>query len=170
MAEYIIEESGMHFIADNVFHIEKSALYAHIGKGVKSVEFVHIKDTKLMFVEAKTTLPNPENSSSPEKYNEEIADICDKFIHSLNLYSSVKTGVAEEELPDVFNAQDKIQLVFVLVIRNHKIEWCRPIQMELLQKLPSYLKKIWKPKVYVINYDTAIERQIAAASQDGPVG
>jgi hypothetical protein len=170
MAEYIIEESGMRFITDNAFHIEKSALYTRVGEGVKSVEFIRIKNTNLMFMEAKTTLPNPENSSSPEKYNEEIADICDKFIHSLNLYSSVKTGVAEEELPDVFNAQDKIQLVFVLVIRNHKIEWCRQIQMELLQKLPSYLKKIWKPKVYVINCNTAIKWQIVAASQDGPVG
>jgi hypothetical protein len=166
MAENIIEESGMRFIADNVFHIEKSELYARIDEGVKSVEFIRIKDTKLMFVEAKTTLPNPQNPSSSEKYNGEIADICDKFIHSLNLYASVKAGVAAEILLDVFNTQDKVRLVFVLVIKEHKIEWCRPVKTKLLQELPLYLKKIWKPEVYVINYDTAIERQIAAASQD----
>jgi hypothetical protein len=120
-------------------------------------------------VEAKTTLPNPQNSSLPgnlTKYNEEIADIRDKFIHSLNLYSSVKAGVAEEKLHDAFNARDKIRLVFVLVIKKHEIGWCEPIQTKLLQELPSYLKKIWKPEVYVINCNTAIKRQIVAVSQD----
>jgi hypothetical protein len=168
MTDYI-KESGMYFISDNSFHIEKSPLYTNIGKGVKSVEFIRIKDTKLVFVEAKTTFPNPQNSSlsgNLVKYNEEIADIRNKLIHSLNLYSSVKAGVAEEKLPDAFNAQDKIQIVFVLVIKKHKIGWCKPIKTKLLQELPSYLKKIWKPEVYVINSDGAVKWQLAAASQD----
>jgi hypothetical protein len=167
MAEYIAE-SGMRFISDNTFHIEKSALYTNIDDGVKSVEFIRLKDTNLIFLEAKTSFPNPDSSTPGNlaRYNEEITDICDKFIHSLNLYSSVKAGVAEEKLPDVFNAQDKVRLVFVLVVRSHKIEWCIPVRKKLLKKLPPYLKKIWKPKVYVINCAEAVKRQLVAVNRD----
>jgi hypothetical protein len=161
-----ILESGINFISDNVFHIEKSPLHTNVGKGIKSVEFIRIKDKNLLFVEAKTTFPNPDNPSHENllRYEEEIMDICDKFIHSLNLYSSVKVGTAEEELPSVFNTQDKIQLVFILVIRNHELKWCRPVKTKLMQTLPSYLKAIWKFNVYVINHDAAIKRQIAVES------
>jgi hypothetical protein len=33
----IITESGMDFVADNIFHIEKSPLYTQIGSGVRSL-------------------------------------------------------------------------------------------------------------------------------------
>ena len=83
--------------------IEESAAYASIGGCVKSVEFIRAIDDKLVFVEAKTTFPNPDNPSAgnDERFQAEINYVCDKFIHSLNLYSSIRVGVNEETLADV---------------------------------------------------------------------
>jgi hypothetical protein len=49
-----IIESGMQFVSENVFHIEKSQQYATLGGSVRTVEFVRAMDDKLLFVEAKS--------------------------------------------------------------------------------------------------------------------
>jgi hypothetical protein len=56
-----IVESGMQFASDNVFHIEKSPQYAAFGGSVRTVEFIRAMDDKLLFVEAKSSFPNPHN-------------------------------------------------------------------------------------------------------------
>ena len=158
----IITESGMDFITENAFYIEKSELYTNLGDGVKSIEFVRIKDSKLLFVEAKTTFPNPNNPNMANlaRYQSEIEDIRDKFIHSLNLLSSVEVGVAKKELGEDFALPKKVMLEFYLVIKKHESEWCKDIEKTLMAVFPPYFKKIWKPVIYVINQETAIKRDI----------
>lgn len=165
MVNLIKNQSGMDFIADNTFHIEKSAIYTNIGEGIKSVEFIRAKEDKLLFVEAKTTLPNPDNPSAEnyKRFQEEINDICDKFIHSLNLYASVIIGVNEETFANDFAPPETISLVFMLVVKNHESSWCKKIKSKLISMLPSYLKKIWKPEVYVLNHETAIKQNLTIA-------
>jgi len=165
-----ITESGMDFVSENTFQIEKSAAYKNSGKGIRSVEFVRVKEDKLLFVEAKTKFPNPNpdpNNPSEEngeeklkRFQSEINNICDKFIHSLNLFSSVKVGVTEDTFPDDFVLPDRVSLVFVLVVKNHELNYCKPIKQKLMEILPSYLKKIWKPEVYVINHKTATKQEL----------
>ena len=53
-----ISESGMEFVSDNAFYIEKSDLYTKLGDGVRSVEFIRIKGDKLLFVEAVRIRPS----------------------------------------------------------------------------------------------------------------
>jgi len=158
----VITESGMDFINENTFQIEKSAVYKNSGKGIRSVEFVRVKENKLLFVEAKASLPNPDNSSKENlgEFQEQIKEICDKFIHSLNLFSSVKVGVVEETFPDDFTLPDKVSLVFLLVVRDYKFDWCKPTKEKLIATLPSYLKKIWRPTVFVINHKTATKKNL----------
>jgi len=154
----VITESGMDFIADNSFHIEKSSIYTELSKQrIRSVEFVRAKDDKILFVEAKTTFPNPNNpnTENPEKFQSGINEICDKFIHSLNLFSAVKVGVAENSFPADFVTPEKASMAFILVIKNHELKWCRKIKAALTAALPSFLKKIWKPEIYVINQNVA---------------
>jgi hypothetical protein len=154
----IIRESGMDFIADNAFHIEKSPLYKNIGGGVKSVEFVRaMKNNKLIFVEAKTAFPNPKNPSegSLPGFRREVDEICKKFAHSLNLYSSVEVGAAEEKFPKSYAPPSRVSLIFVLVIKNHRLEWCKRIVSKLNEVMPPYIKAIWKPKILVINQEMA---------------
>jgi hypothetical protein len=66
----------------------------------------------------------------------------------------------------LFTEPGKVLLAFVLVVRNHKQEWCRPIKRTIEQALPVYLKKIWQPGIYVINHETAIKHGIAAARKN----
>jgi hypothetical protein len=145
--------SGMDFIPNDAYPFEESRAYSEIGGGIRTVEFVRVKGDKMIFIEAKSTVANPENKLEP--YQAEINVICDKFIHSLNLLSAVKIGVIEDTLPSAFNTVNKISLLFVLVVRNHKPKWCRPIKRTLEQLLPAHIKKIWQPAVIVINYDEA---------------
>ena len=136
---YIESMSNIRFIANNTFHIEQSAAYSNIGENIKSVEFIRVINVKLLFVEAKTTFPNPVNSSvkNIEKLHEEIDDVCIKFIHSLNLFSAIEIGAKEDMLAKDFILPKKVSLVLVLVLRNHELEWCRKIKPELISALPS---------------------------------
>jgi len=164
----VISESGMDFIADNTFYIEESTLFKNIGDGIKSVEFIRVIDDKLLFVEAKTTFPNPNNPSidNYQKFLSEANDICEKFIHSLNILASVKVCTTEEVFPDDFILPEKVIIVFILVIKNHELKWCKPIKKKIISTLPLYLKKIWKPEIYVINKNMAIKYNLIIANSD----
>ena len=159
----VITESEMDFISNNAFRIEKSALYTSLGKGIKSVEFIRVKEDNLLFIEARTSFPDPNNPTpgNVTSFHSQIDDVCEKFVHSLNLFSSVIIRVAENSLPESFALPEKTSLVFTLVLKNHDLKGCRRIKAQVYTSLPSYLKEIWKPTVYVINHQTAINRNLA---------
>jgi len=160
----IINESGMDFIVDNAFEIEKSKIYKELGEGIKSVEFVRVIDDMLLFVEAKTTFPNPNNPSEnePNKFLDEVEDICDKFIHSLNLYLSIEVGVAENVQECEISKPDNVTILLVLIIKKHQLDWCKPVRIELDRVLPPYFKKIWKPRILVVNHEEAVNLSLVA--------
>ena len=153
----VITQSGMKFAANNAFHIEESLLYKSAGDGVRTVEFIRVMENRLLFVEAKTTFANPNNPAEGNysRFQSEIDQICEKLIHSLNMYSSVKVGATDKPFPEKFVPPEKVSIVFVLVIKNHENEWCKPVYAKLVEQLPLYLKKIWKPNVVVMNHETA---------------
>ena len=158
-----ITESGMDFVADNTFRIEHSPLYKNMSDGIRSVEFVRAKGDSLIFVEARTAFPRPDddpNAAERGRFETVVNEICEKFVHSLNLFSTVKVGVAEAELPSDFTLPNRVTLMFVLVIRTHEQEWCRSIETAIVKVLPTYLHKIWKPTVRVLNYNTAVKHQL----------
>ena len=158
----IINESDMNFISENTFRIEKSEVYSSLEDGIKTVEFVRTMGGNLLFVEAKITFPNPKNpdADNVERFNSEIDAICDKFKHSLNLFSAVEIGVLHDAAAVEMVLPDNVSLTFLLVIKNHEEVWCKPVEVKLIAGLPDYLKKIWKPTVQVINHQTAIERNL----------
>jgi len=162
----VITASNMDFIMDNTYDIEKSLLYERIrSKGISSVEFARVKSDGLLFVEAKESFPDPTNSSLENvlKYESQIDGVCEKFIHSLNMFSSIVVGVADEQFCTDFILPEKTSIVFVLVIKNYDLKGCRRIKSKLAEKLPSYLKEIWVPQIFVINHQTAIKRELAVA-------
>jgi len=162
-----ITDSGMVFIAENVFHIEKSDVYTKIKDSIKTVEFIRAKDDRLLFVEAKSSFPNPNNSESSVKFQSEIDDICEKFIHSLNLYSSVAIGV-NEQLPPGFNPATNVSLNFVLIFNCFEQKWCVPIQKALTNQLckSKCIAKIWKPTVLVMNQEMASKQRLIIERKD----
>jgi len=161
MCEAIIE-SDMDFISDNAFYIEKSRQYTGLGKGIKSVEFIRIINDSLLFVEAKTSFPNLQNDSTDNRtrFNSQVVEICDKYVHSLNLYYSIYAGITDITFPDGFVPKDKVSIEFVLVIKNHKNEWCRRVKYAIEDALPKYLLKIWRPKIHVLNHENAQKKNL----------
>jgi len=171
MSETIRIESDMKFVADNIFDIEE---YMASGgyDGVKSVEFVRSIGDKLLFVEAKSSFPNPDNpkpnldkgdKTGSQRFDEEITKICDKFIHSLNLYSAVGIGVIEGGFPPEYKPADNVSLQFILVIRDHENSWCINIERALTNRIRESsicMSKIWKPEVIVMNDKIATKHKI----------
>jgi len=171
----IIIESGMNLIADNIFHIEKSPLYKRLDNNIKSVEFIRAKNNKLIFVEAKSSFPNPNNPMSniekgskngAELFRAEIVDICDKFIHSLNLYAAVAVGATDDSFPFNYNPPDKASLQFILIIKSFEKSWCDEIEKALMNLMRNSvcISKIWKPEVFVINDEIATCHGIVSGS------
>jgi hypothetical protein len=164
-------ESGMLFVADNAFHIEKSPQYKKLSHSVKTVEFIRTRGKQLLFVEAKSSFPNPHNQM-PNKtkgnktvqnlFRKEIADICEKFTHSLNLYSAVDIGVTKDRFPSDYIPADKVRLIFILVIKEFEMAWCDVIERALKLHFNESvcMTQIWKPKVMVINNENAVRRNI----------
>jgi hypothetical protein len=173
MNEPIIE-SGMRFVSENVFYMEKSSQYAELGDSVKTVEFVRAMGNKLLFVEAKSSFPKPHkleqnvpngNKTGEETFQDEIADIYDKFYHSLSLYSAIDVGATHDDFPEDYAPAPKLSLSFILVIRGFERSWCDEIERALKQRFRESVSiaKIWKPEVLVMNDETAAKRNITVS-------
>jgi len=154
--------SGMPLVVDDAFLIEDTASYTSLrGGGIKSVEFVRRKGSTLLFVEAKTTFPSP---STGGNFDSESVDIVGKFVHSLNLFAAISMNLYKEDISATeTKTVEKTSVTLVLVVRDHKSEWCKEIKKKFMLLLNSstYITQIWRPEVYVVNYDAAIKRGIA---------
>ncbi len=165
-----IKESGMIFgkyEPQCLYQIENSKLHKGLGTGIKSVEFILLRDTnKIFFIEAKSSSPKAETNAV--RYHEFIDEITDKFIHSFNMFSAWKA----ERLDDAGEAGEKLQAVrmkdistiFILVIRGHRREWLLPLQEELNRKL-RYQRKIWRSSVIVMNDEIAKQYHLILSTQ-----
>ena len=158
-----IHESGVDFgpyREEELFHIEQSKLYQDLGQGLKATEFVLQADNNIIFVEAKTNAPNPENkddsSEKSQKFETFFREVPDKFIDSLGVYTAAllkrypdtsEIGVSLQR-PDLAG----IKIVFALVITNPAAEtdWLSPIKSVLEDRLRRWMK-IWDIDIIVLN-------------------
>lgn len=166
MGEYVVE-SGMKFgpfSPDALIRIESSPQYTKIQQGMHISEFIYYNSEKkrIVSLEAKTTAPNPksENVENPkEKFQNYIREIREKFENSLDLYVNM---AMKEEVPLAFKTinYNQIDILFVLVIKEHEREWLKDVKdaLEKEVRLIHRTNKIWKCKVLVINEDIARNR------------
>ena len=154
------------FAQENSIYIEKSNFRERLGAGVKSVEFVTIRDSKLYFIEAKRSAPNPKNLKSKLNIAEYCQDLLEKAQHSLDLLASKELDFnkdLDEEFPGCFNEKKLVdyKIIFLLVINGHEKEWCSDIQ-EIVQRKLVALRKIWRIDVIVFNDVQAKSRNFIA--------
>lgn len=158
-----IRESGMAFgpyDERDIFEIEKSGLIRSIQPGVKSAEFVLIKNGYLWIVEVKSSSPKPGNQ---EKFDSFIEEIHEKFANTFLVVNAAKIGRHNaSEFPSSFGSMDikKAQYKFFLVIKGHRTEWLPPLQ-DALQMVMNRLVKacnIAMPAVFVMNDTLAREK------------
>ena len=162
------DDSGMYFIRNNAFRIEKSDVHEKVkSNGIKVVEFIRIIENQLHFIEAKKSLHDPSSGERAIRFfKEEVEKICDKFLHSLNLFASVKIGVYEESFPDDFILPKNVLLVFALVVKEHDKSQCKltndALVKSLKQAMPRYWMRIWNPVTQVVNHEMAIKQNLVA--------
>ena len=148
-----ILESGMPFgpfPKEKVFPVEKSEIYDSVKKGFKTVEFLLLQkrgnDNVLLMVEAKSSSPNPNNPDSRMRHGEFIGEIKEKFVHSLLFFLGIKLerfkDFTEKDWPNVFQSVDlsDLRFCFVLVVRDHHINWLPSLQDCLRQEMDPIAK------------------------------
>ena len=153
-------ESGMtfgDFSESDCFRIEKSEVYIRLsGKGIKTTDFLLHKpeDNKLLFVEAKETLPAKKNR---EAFNAEIAHISHQFMDSLQLSCGIWFGehnkTADVPKNSVNFFRYGVQIVFVLVVKERTGSLLY-IADKIKQQLPKE-HKLWRFDVIVLNKESA---------------
>ena len=152
------------FGADNCFLIEESRLYKNSLKtrGFKTVEFVafipanQAEDSKLVFVEAKTTLR--QESAKPE-FEKEINGISQKFIDALQIVCGLWHGGRNDKvsLPAnfaLFRDRGK-KIVFVLVVKNIEETNLFNVKSAILSKLHRE-SILWKFELIVLSEKLAM--------------
>lgn len=167
----IITESGVdfgEFEIENLFAIESSDILKRLGQGIKTVEFVTLfQKNNIIFLEAKTGCPNPNNKEkggeSTERFQLFYDDIADKYIDSLQVYiASVlekyeDTSEIGKNLVNIKSFKNK-KIKFVLVITSDEIleDWLQGPKLELEAWLKRFIK-IWGIKIVVLNKQLAME-------------
>jgi hypothetical protein len=171
MEEYVVE-SGMKFgpfCSESLLQIEKVPQYTEIQHGMHISEFIYYDKDKnrIISLEAKTTAPNPnsQNVEDPKaKFQEYINDIKEKFENSLDLYVNM---ALKKEVPMGFKDIDykKIDIYFILVIKNHEKVWLKDVKdaLEMAVKKAHRTNKIWNCKVLVINEEIAKRNHIVVS-------
>lgn len=157
-----IYDSGLYFgeyEENSLFHVEKSLIYKSLGKNIKTVEFILFhKNNNILFVEAKSSAPNPCKEGD---FDEFINEIYKKFLHSIGLYFSVvvkRLNDNRNEMPVCFKEAEysTVRIKLVLVINRHEIEWLAPIKDALSRKL-RVQTKTWRLDLAVLNHELADE-------------
>lgn len=163
MSPITIRESGLEFGPfddTRCFHVERSALYAGLGEGVKMVEFILVKPgrggvTNLLCVEAKSSAPRRETQPRFDTYFEEIRD---KMLNALLLFLGMREGrhgpvaqVLPQELAQLDASTMGVR--FVLVIAGAQDAWLPPLQDKMRHVLRSTVRvfKIDPASVAVLN-------------------
>lgn len=167
-------ESGMEFVFAEAcsFYIEKSRLYDKKlnAKGISAVECITVRGKNMtrpvLFIEAKSSAPNPDGVKGNGRFKEFIEEVSHKFIHSISICYAILhqiQSLSQDEYPMGKILQDclmkKPHIVFVLIIKKHKAEWCGQVQ----DSLNSHLRKlhvIWNTQVFVLNEELAREKKL----------
>ena len=149
------------------FYIEESDLYKALkGKGVKTVEFVALKqrerkENQLYFIEAKKISLDPLGNEIPEKKSEaeqEYQAWCNKFTHSLNLIVARKLELRKHmkhEFPEKLAGNiDNCRIIFVLIFNGRSKEWCDGIKSKLEEDF-KIMMRLWDLDILVIPKELA---------------
>ena len=156
------EESGVSFGSvprDDFYKIEHSKGHKSLGNGFKMVEFTYLKNQKMFMVEAKSSIPNPRNTSDYEDYWNEIFE---KFENALPLQMMgclKQNSIVEQELPSNHKLIDwqKATIQLRLIIPKVPNQHLPQITDKFRQRLHK-IKKLWNindMNIFVINEEKA---------------
>ena len=101
------EESGMKFgpyPEGKCFRIEKSKIYEEIQQNVKMAEFLLLRPSQILIIEAKSSTPNPKTQPNFDNFIKEVSEKLSNAL-SLGLALYLKRH-PNEKLPQAFQEVD----------------------------------------------------------------
>jgi len=152
----IVNESNMNFIIDedNCYRIENDYFYNDISSkyGVKDVDFILLKENKIIFIEAKT--------SAPRDLSEYNKDIKTKFIDSLMTFIAVLYKKQNTTPSNISNSLNKTthlskSIKFILIIKNIEKRHLAPIKDNLNRILKKEKRIFAIESIIVLNENMA---------------
>lgn len=162
------EESGMSFSfsRDDFFYLEKSSVYKTLNShGVASVEGVLLKEIKkkstIVFIEAKKSTPDMSTSNNESNQDDFLSSLEDKISHSIQICYAILHGrygndfdkdEMGENLRQAFAMP--VHIMFVLIVKEYKDDWCNQMKDALEMKLCA-LRKVWRMNIMVLNEEMA---------------
>ncbi len=168
-------ESEMKFSYEeqDTFYLEKSELYETRLRNhqVSSVECITVRvqhdRRKVLFIEAKTSAPNPNGPKGIGRFEEFVEELCVKFRHSLAMCYAILHDVHGMEDSTLHNMgavlrsclETQPQILYVVIIQKHEPSWCNGLQ-EALHKALTSMRSIWKIQIAVINEEIARSVQL----------
>lgn len=168
-------ESEMKFSYEeqDTFYLEKSELYETRLRNhqVSSVECITVRvqhdRRKVLFIEAKTSAPNPNGPKGIGRFEEFVEELCVKFRHSLAMCYAILHDVHGMEDSTLHNMgavlrsclETQPQILYVVIIQKHEPSWCNGLQ-EALHKALTSMRSIWKIQIVVINEEIARSVQL----------
>lgn len=147
------------FPDDDVFLIEKDSLMGS-NSGRKACECVVLLNSKLAFIEAKSSSPKSETL----RFDEFIGEIRQKFEDSITLYHQIKDGAhgeaALQRLPINLRLTHvpSDRYVIYLIIHGHRLDWLAELSDALKDALRAVIH-YWKMKdsnIKVLNDELAL--------------
>lgn len=172
MSTITFEESGMQFgpfDAAHVFEIEK---FTHKKCPLsKCVEFLLFKDSKAIFLEAKSSAPQGKD----ELNNDYLPSIVNKFSDSLHVVASnhMKVLSVNDPLLAPLNARkwEQVSICLYIVIKGMSKEGLRDLQDKFNAYVPlKKLRKVWSPQrtdwIKVINDVKARDMGLITSGND----
>ena len=154
-------ESEMEFELqeDRSCNLERSLLYQSLNRhAVSAVECVGVYELRgkerITLIEARKSAPNPCRLGNMENLDEYMGNLRRKYEHSIQICYAALHGRVQNELlmgnklVQALKCPQKI--LFLLIVKNLKDEWCKDIQ-DALQKELQHLRHIWHADVLVVN-------------------
>ena len=165
----IISESDMQFgeyDEDNIFYIEDSMQYNQKLKpnGVRSCEFILLKENRLYFVEAKKSCPNQivaeSTSEKKKKYFQYIQEIVEKMRHSLELFANIiMKRYQQDGVPEQMKNVKNLEIRLILIVKDAELGWLDPFRDKFRNELRKDMQ-IWKiPEFIILNEEQARKKQ-----------
>lgn len=172
MSTVTFEESGMQFGPFDSAHVFEVEKFTHEKCPLsKCVEFLLFKDSKAIFLEAKSSAPQGKD----ELNNDYLPSIVNKFSDSLHLVASdyMKVLSINDPLLAPLNGRKwgQISICLYVVIKGMPKEGLRDLQDKFNAYAPlKKLRKVWSPQrtdwIKVINDVKARDMGLIASGND----
>ena len=171
MDSFTIEESDMVFGPYNnrdVYHIEKSQAYKKLNcSGIRSVEFILIRQKQIMFIEAKSSTPNYKDISSSEekmkRHEQFVEEVTEKFVHSIDIFfSAYAERLDNNDMSDnvIQSIRDSQDISLILVVKHGFVDSLVHYK-EIIESKLADKRRIWKiRKINVIDESTARAKKL----------